>query len=117
MNLECVPKKAKVFKALVLPFYKCSQDGAIFGCCIQLLLAILNEDTQNVIGSRKLTNGLYNQVGKDFLVGFEGNRNRPLSSVLAKEIAFDWEKLTLNLEYLDPLNDILWFEAATFVQI
>lgn len=110
-------QKAKIFKALVRQFYKCSQDGSIFGRCIQLLLAILNEDTQNEIGSRQLINGLQTQTGLDFMIGFEGNKSLPLSSVLLKEIVFDWEKLALNLKTIDALTEIMWQESATQVQI
>ncbi|WP_281228060.1 hypothetical protein [Flavobacterium aquiphilum] len=110
-------QKAKVFKTLVQPFYKCSQDGSIFGRCIQLLFAILCEDTQNPIGNRQLCNGLQTQTGLTFLIGFEGNSSRPLKNVLPKKVVFDWDNLALNLTFFNPLSDLIWPELATQVHI
>jgi len=110
-------KKAKTFNLLVKPFYRYSQGASLFGRCIQLLLAILNEDAENEKGSRSLIKGLQNKTGLNYLLGFEGNTERPLSTVLLHDITFDWNKLELNLKELDPINDIAWPESATQVSI
>jgi len=110
-------KKAKIFNLLVKPFYKYSQGASLFGRCIQLLLAILNEDTENEKGNRSLINGLQTETGLHFLLGFEGNRDRPLATVLLPNITFDWNKFELNLKELDPITDIVWPESATQVSI
>ncbi|PKB17439.1 hypothetical protein [Flavobacterium sp. 5] len=110
-------RKAKIFKQMVQPFYKNVHAGSLFGRCIQLLLAILNEDTQNKEGNRQLINGLRTLTGLDFLLGFEGNNSRPIESVFSKTLLFSWEKAELNLTWFNPSNDIIWPENATQVHI
>jgi hypothetical protein len=111
-------KKAKIFKLLVQPFYKHSQDTSIFGRCVQLLLAILNADVANEKGSRQLHTGLRTPTGLDFLIGFEGNRARPLCTVLPKEkFFFDWETFELNLNSIHPSTDVLWPEGAKHLHV
>jgi len=110
-------KKAKTFNLLVKPFYKYSQGASLFGRFIQLLLAILNEDAENEKGNRSLLKGLQTGKGLNFLPGFEGNTDRPLTTVIIPNIAFDWNKFELNLKELDPIADIIWPESATQVSI
>ncbi|HSD07339.1 hypothetical protein [Flavobacterium sp.] len=110
-------KKAKIFNLLVKPFYEHSQGASLFGRCIQLLLAILNEDTGNEKGNRSLVNGLQTERGLNFLLGFEGNTDRPLSAVMLPNVTFDWNKFALDLKELDPITDIVWPESATQVSI
>jgi len=110
-------KKAKTFNLLVKPFYKYSQGASLFGRCIQLLLAILNEDAENEKGNRSLLKGLQTEKGLNFLPGFEGNTDRPLPTVLLPNISYDRNKFELNLKELDPLIDIAWSEEATQVSI
>lgn len=109
--------KAKVFKSLVQPFYNQAQETSTFGRCIGLLQAILKEDAIHPIGSRQVHVGLQTPTGQRFLIGFEGNSQRPVSAVLRKALTFDWKTLQLNLKHICPITDIDWPELATQVEI
>ena len=76
----------------------------------QLLFEILEEDTTNKKGERKLEIGLLNPELHEILVNFEANKLRPLNKVVKKKIKYDWEQNKSNLTTINTEKDIVWPE-------
>lgn len=110
-------KKGAVFRRLVKPFYDCAKDGSIAGRSNQLLHAIIKEDTEHKRGQRQLHIGLRSAAALDFLVGFEGNKGRPLVKVLKRKVAFNWIRREINLKTIHPLRHLDWPDGATHVHL
>ncbi|MEL1240127.1 hypothetical protein [Flavobacterium flavipallidum] len=110
-------KKGRVFRRLVKPFYDCAKDGSIAGRSNQLLHAILKEDTVHERGQRQLHTGLQSASALGFFIGFEGNKGRPLASVLKKKLAFNWVKREINIKTIHPLRHLDWPDSATEVHL
>lgn len=110
-------KKGSVFRRLVKPFYDQGKDGSIAGRCNQLLHAILKEDQLHPRGSRDLLTGLQSADALGFLVGFEGNKGRPLGTVLKKKVTFDWVKRAVNIKTIRPLQHLDWPKNAAQVHL
>ena len=106
---SCV-KKAKIFRLLVKQFYDKAKEGSFAGRVNKLLFEILEEDTTNKRGERKLEIGLQIPELEDLLLNFEGNKLRPLNKVLQKKITFDWKHRKINLETINVEKDIYWPE-------
>jgi hypothetical protein len=110
-------KKGAVFRRLVKPFYDQAKDGSIAGRTNQLLHAIIKEDLEHERGQRQLHTGLQSAAALGFLIGFEGNKGRPLQAVLKKKIAFNWEKRAISIKTINPLQHIDWPDSATQVHL
>lgn len=108
-------KKGRVFRLLVKAFYDHAKDGSIAGRTNQLLHAIIKEDKEHERGQRQLHTGLQSAAALAFLIGFEGNKGRPLQTVLKKKISFNWEKRTLSIKTIQLLQDIDWPSEASQV--
>lgn len=108
-------KKGRVFRQLVKAFYDHAKDGSIAGRTNQLLHAIIKEDQLHPRGSRQLITGLQSKEALGFLIGFEGNKARPLHAVLKKKIAFNWEKKAISIRSINLLQHIDWPAEATQV--
>lgn len=106
---SCV-KKAKIFRLLVKQFYDKAKEGSFAGRVNKLLFEILEEDTTNKRGERKLEIGLQIPELEDLFLNFEGNKLRPLNKVLQKKITFDWKHRKINLETINVEKDIYWPE-------
>ncbi|WP_329805050.1 hypothetical protein [Flavobacterium facile] len=103
-------QKSKVFRLLAKQFYDKAKEVSFAGRVNKLLFEILQEDTTNKIGERKIENGLQIPEIDEILVHFEGNKLRPLKKVLKKEITFDWKQNKCNLTSINVEQDILWPE-------
>lgn len=110
-------KKGVVFRRLVKLFYDCAKDGSIAGRSNQLLHAIIKEDLEQERGQRQLHIGLQSPAALSFLIGFEGNKGRPLAKVLKKKVAFNWTNREINLKTIHPLRHLDWPENATEVHL
>lgn len=106
-------KKGRVFRQLVKAFYDHAKDGSIAGRCHQLLHAIMKEDQLHPRGSRQLITGLQTKEALGFFIGFEGNKARPLGTVLKRKIAFNWVKREINIKTINPLQHIDWPTEAS----
>lgn len=106
---RCV-QKSKTFRLLAKEFYDKAKEVSFAGRVNKLLLEILQEDTHNRIGERKVENGLQIENLEEIMVAFEGNKLRPLKKVLKKEIKFDWKQIKCNLTSINVVQDILWPE-------
>ena len=102
--------KSKVFRLLAKQFYDKAKEVSFAGRVNKLLVEILQEDTMNRIGERKVENGLQIPELSEILVHFEGNTLRPLKKIVKKEILFDWQQNKCNLTSINAEKDILWPE-------
>jgi hypothetical protein len=81
------------------------------------MFKILEEDTLNQRGERSVENGLNTTEGVNLLIGFEGNKLKPLYQTLKKKGKWDVQSETFNLPNLSLLHDIEWPENASFVHL
>ena len=102
--------KSKVFRLLAKQFYDKAKEVSFAGRVNKLLVEILQEDTMNRIGERKVENGLQIPELSEILVHFEGNTLRPLKKILKKELLFDWQQNKCNLTSINAEKDIIWPE-------
>jgi hypothetical protein len=102
--------KSRIFRLLAKQFYNKAKEVSFAGRVNKLLFEILEEDTINPIGKRKLEIGLQIQELNEILVNFEGNKTRPLKKVLNKKITFDWKENKINLTSINVEKDINWPE-------
>ena len=100
--------KSKVFRAMAKEFYDQAKEGSFAGRVNSLLFRILEEDPKNEKGQRQLERGLETVDGLDLLLNFEANKTRTLKKICKKEVNFNWEKLTLNFDTINPKKDIKW---------
>lgn len=107
---SCV-RKSRVFRLLAKQFYDNAKEVSFAGRVNQLLFEILEEDTTNKKGERKLEIGLQNPELHEILVNFEANKLRPLNKVLNKKITFDWKQNKINLTTINTEKDIVWPES------
>lgn len=101
-------KKSRIFRLLAKQFFDKAKEGSFAGRVNQLLFEILEEDTLNQKGERKLENGLKTKDGQELLLHFEANKTRPLHKIINKKIQFDWEQKKINLNKINPEKNILW---------
>lgn len=108
-------KTSRVFRALASSFNNRAKDGSFAGRVNKLLFEILEEDNQNPLGERSVAYGLNTPAGAERLIGFEGNKLKPLDHSLLKNGTWDTQTSSLNLNQLSLLNDIQWPEQASYV--
>jgi hypothetical protein len=103
-------QKSKVFRLLAKQFYDKAKKVSFAGRVNKLLFEILQEDTTNKIGERKVENGLQIPELDELLLHFEGNKLRPLKKVLKKKITYDWKQNNSNIISINAEKDIHWPE-------
>lgn len=102
--------KSRVFRLLAKQFYDNAKEVSFAGRVNQLLFEILEEDTTNKKGERKLEIGLLNPELNEILINFEGNKLRPLNKVVKKKITFDWKQNKIDLTTINTEKNIYWPE-------
>ncbi len=105
-------KKSITFRQLAKQFYDKAKEVSFAGRVNQILFEILEEDTSQPIGARKLENGLQIPKLDQILVNFEGNRLRPLHKILKRKITFDWTQNNINLTTINLEKEIVWPEPV-----
>lgn len=111
-------KKAQNFRQMAVQLFQKAKDGSFAGRSIKLMSEILNEDTVNPKGQRTLEQGLESENLPEIVIGFEGNRNRPLNKILKYNFEYCTEKNIVKLPDFTPENHLLWpLEEATHVQL
>lgn len=110
-------RKSRIFRLLAVQFYQKSKDVSFAGRANKIILEILKEDTQNPKGKRTLEEGMRSPFLQEILLGFEGNKNKPLSKVL--QIGFEHfpEHKTLKITDFIPKIHLDWPEEATHVHL
>ena len=110
-------KKSRIFRFLANRFMMRAKDVSTAGRANKLLFEILEEDLLNERGERTVENGLNTKEGVSLLVGFEGNRTKPLEKTLKINGKWDTKSETFNLSSLSLLEDIEWPETASQVHL
>lgn len=111
-------KKAQSFRQTVAQLFQKAKDGSFSGRTIKLVYEILEEDTVNPKGQRKLEEGIKSDYAPKILIGFEGNRNRPLQKTLKKVFEYCPKKNTVLLTDFNPVNHLDWpTEEASHVHL
>ena len=111
-------KKGRSFRQMAALLFQKAKDGSFAGRSIKLLREILEEDNTNPKGSRTLEEGFKSRHIPEILLGFEGNRNRPLHQVLKTDFKYTPEANTLQIQDFNPESHLAWpMEEATHVQL
>ena len=110
-------KKGQNFRGIALYFNKRAKDGSFSGRGNKLMLEIIQEDTINVQGERTFEKGMENPETKEYFVGFEGNKLRPLKKVLKTNWIWDENNNTLTIEGFIPETQVDWPEKADNVHL
>jgi hypothetical protein len=113
---HCV-KKAALFRQLAAAFNILAKDGSVAGRTNKLLFEILQEDTTQPPGKRTLIEGLKTAEGKEYLVGFESNKLRPLDKVLKIKEQNNLESRTVTLTDFIAKDHLDWPQEATHVHL
>ena len=110
-------KKAQSFRMTAHYFNNRAKDGSFAGRANKLMLDIINEDTSNPHGERTLESGMKFPDSKEYFIGFEGNKLRPLNKVL--KTAWTWDEKTSQLTFnnFNPKKHIDWPEESQNVHI
>lgn len=103
--------KSKIFRLLVKSLFDRAKDVSFAGRVNQLLFEITEEDLSNPIGYRQIENGLRSPYLSEILLGFEGNRLRPMAKVCRVPVSFDWDTLVLQPNSLHLTHDLVWPEV------
>ncbi len=109
--------KSKLFRHLAFQFNQRAKDGSFAGRANKLLFEILEEDTINQTGERTVENGLNTTDGVNSLIGFEGNKLKPLNQTLKKMGKWNAQSETYKISKLSLLKDIVWPETANLVHL
>ena len=110
-------KKGQIFRKLAHYFNVRAKEGSFAGRTVKLMLDILNEDIINTNGQRTVEEGMKAPESKTYFVGFEGNKLRPLKSVLKSKWAWNQEKSEFTIKSFNPSKSIDWPETAEQVHI
>lgn len=110
-------KKSVVFRQLAEQFYKQSKDVSFVGRANKIMLEILEEDLLNHRGQRTFEQGIQSPFLHEILVGFEGNKNRPLPTVLKTDYRLILEAQSVEIPNFTPEHHLDWPEEATHVHI
>jgi hypothetical protein len=110
-------KKSRIFRFLANQFNQRAKDVSTAGRANKLLFEILEEDNLNERGERTVENGLNTTTGVNLLIGFEGNKLKPLYQTLKIKGKWNDESETFNISKFSLLEDIEWPETATMVHL
>ena len=107
---------SRTFRMLVRVLNEKAKDLTYAGRSNQLLLEIVKEDTIHESGQRTLVQGMREEDVASYLLGFEGNKHRPLDMVLL--VPWLWNEALGQLEIsgFNPLQDLDWPAEATHVE-
>ncbi|WP_298395833.1 hypothetical protein [Flavobacterium sp.] len=109
--------KAKNFRFTALYLFKRAKDGSFAGRTNRLMLDVMNEDTENQPGERTVEIGMKSSDAKDYFVGFEGNKARPLKKVLKAKWHWNEETSECTIPKFHPSKHLDWPEEAEFAHI
>ncbi|REG98258.1 hypothetical protein [Flavobacterium aquicola] len=109
--------KSRIFRLLAGQFYKKSKDLSFAGRANKIILEILKEDNHNPKGKRTLEEGMKSQFLHEILLGFEGNKNKPLSKVLLSDFEHFKEQRTIQIADFIPKIHLDWPKEATHAHL
>jgi len=105
-------KIARQFRALVHYFNNRAKDGSFAGRANKLILEVIQEDTKNPHGLRTFEKGIQTEDVKNYFIGFEGNKLRPLKKVIKPKWIWEENESIVKINNLNILEDIDWPEKA-----
>lgn len=109
--------KSRQFRLLAVQFYKKSKEVSFAGRANKILLEILEEDKQNPKGERTLEEGMKSPFLNEILIGFEGNKTRPLKKIFKTNYHHIPETRTLIIEKFKAAENLDWPDEATHVHL
>jgi len=110
--------KSRIFRKLAHYFNERAKDGSFSGRSNRLMLDVVSEDQTNPIGLRTVEKGMESEDAKDYFIGFEGNKVRPLKKVLKTKWNWNASENILTINKFNPKKHIEWPEdEAEFVSI
>jgi len=109
--------KSRIFRLLAVELYKKSKDVSFAGRANKILFEILEEDTTNPKGTRTLEEGMKSPFLHEILLGFEGNKQKPLAKVLKTTYQHSPGERTLTITDFIPNEHLDWPEEATHVHL
>ena len=110
-------KKSRLFRLLAVNFYKKSKDVSFAGRANQILFEILEEDTINPKGQRSLSEGMKSPFLDEIILGFEGNKQKPLKKVLKTKYTHSPEERSVKITDFIAMEHLDWPEEATHVHL
>ncbi|MFE3869265.1 hypothetical protein ACFX5E_14465 [Flavobacterium sp. LS2P90] len=110
-------KLSRTFRALVHAFNEKAKDQSYPGRVNQLLLEIIKEDLVHPVGQRTLAQGIQEEEVASYLLGFEGNKLRPLDKVLLAPWQWNVAACQVEVPEFDPLVHIDWPANASHVEL
>lgn len=105
-------RKAQNFRQIAFVFNNRAKDGSFAGRSNKLMLDILNEDLVNPHGERMVEKGMESPDAASYFLGFEGNKLRPLKTVLKKDWSWDETTGQFIMNAFNPAEHIDWPENA-----
>jgi len=108
---SCV-RKAQNFRHVAFHFNNRAKDGSFAGRCKKLMLDILNEDFVNSDGERTVEKGMESPDATGYFINFEGNKLRPLTTVLKKDWLWNETTGQFAINSFNPTEHINWPEGA-----
>jgi hypothetical protein len=109
--------KSRMFRQLAVAFYRNSKEVSFAGRANQILFEIIGEDKVHPKGLRTLEEGMQSPFLHEIILGFEGNKHRPLSKVLRSPFGLDTEARTLTLADLNAAEHLDWPAEATHAHL
>ena len=110
-------KKAQSFRMVANYCNNSPKDGSFAGRANKLMLEIIQEDTTNPHGERTFENGMEHPETRPYFVGFEGNKLRPLKTVLKTNWEWDENTNTVTIPDFNPKSHINWPDKADNVHV
>jgi len=110
-------KKAQNFRFVAHYFNNRAKDGSFAGRSNRLMLDVMNEDITSLHGERTVEIGMQSEDAKDYFIGFEGNKIRPLKKVLTTKWHWNDTLSEFSIAQFLPKNHIDWPDEAEFVHI
>ena len=117
LEMGYAAKKAVLFRQLVAEFYRQSKDVSFAGRANKIMLEILEEDLLNPRGKRNFEQAGQSLFLHEILIGFEGNKNRPLSRVLLTQYLQKPEARSIEITDFNPALHLNWPEEATHTHL
>lgn len=109
--------KAQNFRQIAVRFNNRAKDSSFPGRANKLMLDVLNEDFDNAHGERTVEKGMESADARSYYIGFEGNKLRPLKSVLKTDWTWDEVSSLFSINSFTPTEHIDWPEQAQQVHL
>ena len=110
-------RKSQSFQKVAYYFFNRAKDGSFAGRANKLMFDILQEDAINIHGERTVENGMISSEARNYCIGFEGNKLRPLKNVLKTFWTWNESQSQFIINSFNPAKHIDWPEKAGQVHL